>query len=432
MIFEGRPIDEITDEEIDRLITEHVAERQHLEFKVTVNHRNDSEKLELLRDIASLANGGGGYLIVGIRDDGKGCALEYEPALIGDTVQIKKAVASLCHDHIRERIDGLEIKERNVKGNQLVLVRVPASSRIPHMVTFQNRTDFYCRYEDGKREMTLGEIRDLFKKDSLSLSLSKIEARLSELATRAIEEQTNSGLDLVAIQDGNTLSIETLKRFSADIRRQPFFRIAATPESPKENLVDVNSPDIRNLIANPAGSRYSGWNMRPEGQPIEIFSAGIYWGSKEFEHLELFNNGHMEFSTPLGEHFCWRQSEEEFRTNPTLYSYPVVEYPVTFLRLYRELVKLVGINCEILVDMSYANVRGYALLPHKPNTWGFITGDASKKQKDESIDILRRHYPADFDPDTVAYELIEKVFASFGLEKNKIPFRTSTGSFDFG
>jgi hypothetical protein len=298
------------------------------------------------------------------------------------------------------------------------------------MVTLQNRTDFYCRYEDGKREMTLGEIRDMVKRDSLSLSISRIEARLSESSTKSIGEQTDNTLALLAVREGDILSRKTLERFRADIGEKPFFRIAATPKNLKENLVDVSSPAIRDLIANPAGSRHGGWNIRPEGQTIEIFGAGIYWGTKEFEYFELFTNGHMEFWVPLNKHFCWRQSDEEFRERPTLYSYPVVEYPVTFLRLYRELVKVAGIDCNIVLDMSYANVRGYALFPHKPDTWGFIIGDASRRQVDRNVEIFQKQIEAYFNPDAVAYEIIEKVFASFGLGKQRIPFLASTGSFD--
>ena len=56
MIFDGKPIDEISDEEIDELVSKHMSERQHLEFKVTLNHQDDSDRLELLRDIVSFAN----------------------------------------------------------------------------------------------------------------------------------------------------------------------------------------------------------------------------------------------------------------------------------------------------------------------------------------------------------------------------------------
>jgi len=152
VIFGGRSINEITDEELDAIVQEHLSERQHLEFKVTVNYREDNERLQLLRDIASLANGGGGYIIIGIRDDGRGRALSFKPSLLGDTRSIGGSIASLCQDHIRERIEEIEIRERNVKGNPQVVVRVPTSLRMPYMVTFKNRTGFYSRCESGKRD----------------------------------------------------------------------------------------------------------------------------------------------------------------------------------------------------------------------------------------------------------------------------------------
>lgn len=186
MIFDGKPIDEITDEELDAIVQENIRERQHLEFKVTVNHRDDGDRLELLRDIGSLANGGGGYVIIGIRDDGQGRAVKFEPSLVGDTARIAKSIASLCQDHIRERIDELGIRERNVKGNPLVVVRVPSSLGIPHMVTFSNRTDFYCRYQDGKREMTYGEIKDAFVGDEVRKQLCSVERAISALESDII------------------------------------------------------------------------------------------------------------------------------------------------------------------------------------------------------------------------------------------------------
>lgn len=162
MIFNGKSINDITDDEIDALVQNRIGERQHLEFKVTVEYRDDEKRLELLRDVVSLANGGGGYLIVGIREDGKGRAVKYEPGLVGNTESIRKVIRDLCQVHISERIKGLEVVAREVKGNPLVIVRVPTSERTPHMVSFQERTDFWTRYHDGKRAMTIGEIREAF------------------------------------------------------------------------------------------------------------------------------------------------------------------------------------------------------------------------------------------------------------------------------
>ena len=70
MIFDGKLVDEISDSEVASLVANSVQENQHLEYKGTYSIIND--KLEILRDISSLANASGGYLIVGINDDGSG------------------------------------------------------------------------------------------------------------------------------------------------------------------------------------------------------------------------------------------------------------------------------------------------------------------------------------------------------------------------
>jgi len=109
MIFNHKPLDEITDDEIKSLVDKKISERQHLEFKATINNRDDDDRLELLKDITSLANGGGGYLIIGIKDDGKGRAIDYATDRMGDTNQIKQSIRDLCVEHISERIEGLDI-----------------------------------------------------------------------------------------------------------------------------------------------------------------------------------------------------------------------------------------------------------------------------------------------------------------------------------
>ena len=56
MIFAGRLVDEISDEEIAQLVEAHVSERQHLEFKATFEYRDAATRMELLRDVVSMAN----------------------------------------------------------------------------------------------------------------------------------------------------------------------------------------------------------------------------------------------------------------------------------------------------------------------------------------------------------------------------------------
>jgi hypothetical protein len=56
MIFDHRSVHEISDEEIDSLVRDHVQERQHLEFKASVNLRSGEGKHELLRETGDLAS----------------------------------------------------------------------------------------------------------------------------------------------------------------------------------------------------------------------------------------------------------------------------------------------------------------------------------------------------------------------------------------
>lgn len=54
------------------------------------------------------------------------------------------------------------------------------------MVTFGHRTDFYCRYQDGKREMTYGEIKDAFAGDEVRKQVSTVGSTISDLQSDVI------------------------------------------------------------------------------------------------------------------------------------------------------------------------------------------------------------------------------------------------------
>jgi predicted HTH transcriptional regulator len=74
VIFDFKSIDEIGDQELEDIVAFKVPERQFIEFKATFLNKDDSQRLELLRDVVAFANSGGGYIIIGINDNGKDCA----------------------------------------------------------------------------------------------------------------------------------------------------------------------------------------------------------------------------------------------------------------------------------------------------------------------------------------------------------------------
>jgi hypothetical protein len=106
--FGDKSLEDVSDAEIRALVSNNVAERQYLDFKAEFDHKLPDAKPKLLRHVASFANGGGGYLILGIRDDGHGRAQRFE-GLQGNVESIVKRIRSLCLKYLDPRISGLEL-----------------------------------------------------------------------------------------------------------------------------------------------------------------------------------------------------------------------------------------------------------------------------------------------------------------------------------
>src|ERR1019366_9793244 len=61
--------DDITPDDIVRLVTDKVSERKTLEYKKTLNVGNTDDKAEFLADVSSFANASGGDILFGITDE---------------------------------------------------------------------------------------------------------------------------------------------------------------------------------------------------------------------------------------------------------------------------------------------------------------------------------------------------------------------------
>jgi hypothetical protein len=433
MIFDNKPLDEIKDEEFDALVRERISERQHLEFKETYDIKSRDNKLEILRDIASLANAGGGYLIIGVKDDGTGKPAGYRHHTEDSLAKMKQSIQQLCLDHIAERIPRLEFRIRQPGNHPVLVIQIPDSNQAPHMIKFDRKTDFYTRYGEGKREMSIAEIRRAFQEDRVQLTLDSISHQLAE-TLRTLSSRETFKIESVpffpsSYADSNNLIQAAYERMSVEINGKPYFWIAATPISLNKDALDVDSPEIRRIINAPPGSRQSGWNMEL-GAPINNVPDGIERGPKEFEYLALYRNAHMEFWTPLGEHFCWTQKREEFEKRPELYPYPVVEYPVTFLRLYKAIVDLSGLQGDFIINLRYLNLKGYRLRPYAPKTVGYMFADELMPFQYEHLPLPPFTMSHSFDSDRTAHALLVRVYSAFGLPSNTIPFYEA-GNFRF-
>lgn len=179
MIVNGRSLNDISLDDIRFLVENRVPENPHLDYKESPYGRTQQDQREMLRDITGMANSGGGYLIIGIREDHASRAGALTP--FPEAHRHAQAINQRCLDGIRDRIEGLEVAVYETEFSQgIIVIRVPASNQRPHMVTLHKRTDFFRRYGTDKRPMTIGEIREMILSRPRFRQLIELELQARE------------------------------------------------------------------------------------------------------------------------------------------------------------------------------------------------------------------------------------------------------------
>jgi predicted HTH transcriptional regulator len=64
----SKPLDEIIEADLQRLIDDHLEENRQLECKRELPGTSDADKKEFVRDVVSFANSAGGHIIFGIAE----------------------------------------------------------------------------------------------------------------------------------------------------------------------------------------------------------------------------------------------------------------------------------------------------------------------------------------------------------------------------
>lgn len=174
MILGGRSLADLSLDDIQLLIENRVPESGNLDYKEAPYSGRPQDIREMLRDIAALANADGGYLVLGVREDGTNRPVEMVP--FDNPQDLADQMLQACIDGVRDRVPGLEIEPFEVNFNQgIIVIRVPSSEWRPHMVMRDKRTDFYVRYGCHKREMTITEIREMVLENPRFRQLVELE-----------------------------------------------------------------------------------------------------------------------------------------------------------------------------------------------------------------------------------------------------------------
>jgi hypothetical protein len=305
MLLSGKSLYDLALADFQGLVNNRIPEGPHLDYKETAYSGRPSDIREMLRDVIALANADGGYLVMGVREDGNNRPVEFCP--IGDYVQKCQGIRQACLDGIQERIDGLEVCGYEVEPNRgIIVIHVPESEKTPHMVSMDHHSDFYRRYDTDKRVMAIGEIRDSFIDSPYFRRLAEINLQLQQ---QVIQPESLTFLQILTER-----SVERFfRRYMSGSGHQvlliisPF--IGSLDGEPYE-LVDILKKSLAgkgivNVITRPPAADYhrEGLAVLNRGDNVEIrynpdVHAKLYvsWDRNEEDSFAMFGSGNLTSS----------------------------------------------------------------------------------------------------------------------------------------
>ena len=428
MIFDGKPAQSITADEIRHLVTNSVTEDQHLDYKQRAYDPSDRGKLELLKDATAFLNADGGYLVIGVREDGSGRAVGF--ASVDDPEGVRRSMLDRCLHGIDPRPPHLNVGLHTVDGNNIVIVHVPESDRKPHCA----RPDaehhyFWRRYEDGNKLMTMAEIRECLEGDRVQRELAELRREVAHIRhERTVEREMALEVDeahLLRLETAEAFLEHVERRFMAATGDRPFYRLFACPVPVNGLNLNDHIAALRDLLANPPALRAHGWDLKPLGV-VRVTAVGLEGGDDSYHDLRVFRNGYLEFRTPADdESFYWAQSGSPKPVNP----HAIIEPAACFALLAKEVCRMVEYDGVFRFGLGLHNVKGMYLLPYAPNAVGYSIrgyhiGQAHGPQPldDEHLTAPEFDVRASDLPGSVAWRLISDVYYRFGYTDEQIPF----------
>ncbi|MBC7195562.1 MAG: ATP-binding protein, partial [Caldisericia bacterium] len=182
MIF-SKPFDELTFEDIKKLTDTNTAESLILDYKKEIIGDERSKK-EILKDVSSMANSSGGYIIIGIEEN-KENGYPIKPFFGTNRIINNQKVEEWLEQIIRSNIQPniiFRIKALPLPNNDekcLVIINV-------HMVIYNGDNRYYIRHNTQSTPANYYEIEELFERRK------KMEDRIDKFLIEKNYKDVNS------------------------------------------------------------------------------------------------------------------------------------------------------------------------------------------------------------------------------------------------
>jgi len=358
-----KPVPQLTYEDIEALTSSGEPESIMLDYKKMISG-SERDKAELAKDICAFANSQGGYLVIGVEErHGKPV---HPPCGTEPLLERQKAeewVEQVANSNIAQRVI-TDVRSIAVPNSELciIVVHVPMSTRMPHMVTSQRDNRYYRRifkrhqYESLPAEEY--EVREMFEKGSRMVD--KVMAYLSsqgygDPSSNEFAENTYTKR-LGLIIRGRDVPREIVK---AD----HYVTFVACPNVFMYDLIDTSSDELWSWL-DPSSRRYPpdpGGIFLPMDkvttlEGIVLMGENYYIGGTRTEFIRVFlrinRNGYIELGGSLA-----AQDESDI----AFAFVPIIGFFWQFLGFVTDLYRLEGIHMPFKVMLNMKGTEGLLL-----------------------------------------------------------------------
>ena len=121
-----------------------------------VEFKSEREKnIDFAKEITAFANGAGGYLLVGVEDNG-------EVSGIADTSELEEKIYNICSDSTRPVVTP-ELWKYKIEGKDVFCFYVSAGFSKPYAILQRNKERYYVRRGTRTQEASRDELLRLFQ-----------------------------------------------------------------------------------------------------------------------------------------------------------------------------------------------------------------------------------------------------------------------------
>ncbi|MEQ8241757.1 MAG: ATP-binding protein [Cyclobacteriaceae bacterium] len=334
MYLLGKPIDDITADDIQRLIDNSIPENRSLDYKKEIKLNKDGEKKEFLFDVSSFRNTEGGCIIYGIEeqkdDSGQntGTPLKVSGISTENEDKLTQQIEDLVKNGTEPSISNLKLNFLNVDEAKVLILGISKGIGLPCMVTMNHSNKFYKRRNSGKFLVDIYELNDMFMHNKL----------LKDQINNFILSRVND------VRTGNVFP-NILKDHSFFVHLIPF-------DFQTETNLDFRNPDQLNLTTRMKPLHSGGWNWMYNFDGFATFSQQDRQNIDSYD--QVFRNG-------IYEAYCSSLTYDNRNGQKTIFGDHLIKDTEEKIKSGLSILKDLGVDPPIYVSISMINFQDVVL-----------------------------------------------------------------------